>query len=215
VQFLIELGSDIDLQNTYGFFALQLAALRGLKEVVKILLGHGAKLDLQDQFGMTALHEAAEKGFEEIVKILIEHGSNIDLQDYEGKTPLHCAAEKGFKGIVKILIEHGSNIQLQDKDGKTAVDIAKDQNIVKLIIQLKGKTIKPARKKRKLNPESWDEGENCLKNKFTTHTRKRETSLSNRREREMGILSKSEPPSRGDCFLKKEHIFWLDFLIGT
>ena len=47
-----------------------MAALRGHKEVVELLLSHGAEVDATDNRGMTALQSAEQKGRDDIVELL-------------------------------------------------------------------------------------------------------------------------------------------------
>ena len=54
---------------------------------------------------------------------------------YDGKTQLHLACKNGYVEFVKDLLNLGVDINKQDIDGKTALHIAKNIEIVKLLIE--------------------------------------------------------------------------------
>jgi ankyrin repeat protein len=54
---------------------------------------------------------------------------------YDGKTQLHLACKNGYVEFVKDLLNLGVDINKQDIDGNTALHIAKNIEIVKLLIE--------------------------------------------------------------------------------
>jgi ankyrin repeat protein len=53
VKLCLELGADINRQNSMGLAAIHGAANRGSDNVIQFLAEHGAKLDLKDKEGRT------------------------------------------------------------------------------------------------------------------------------------------------------------------
>ena len=69
-------------------YLLSLAAILGLEDIVRSLLGHkDVDPNSQDADGDTALHCAARKGHESVVTLLMENKDvNVDLINAKGET---------------------------------------------------------------------------------------------------------------------------------
>ena len=63
---------------------MQLAAMKGHTETVKLLLEQGAQIEgVGGYFKQTPLHYAAENGHTETVKLLLEQGAKIEaVEEY-------------------------------------------------------------------------------------------------------------------------------------
>ena len=74
-------------------YPLHLAALKGNKEIVQILLDNGAKIDLRatNKDEATPLAWAAFLGQKDVVSLLIEAGAPINAIDANQYTPLDAA----------------------------------------------------------------------------------------------------------------------------
>lgn len=89
---LLKHGADPNLANkNTGLRPLDVAAVKSMLGVMKLLLANGANPNLQDASGMTALHYAVEAGDLMIVNLLMEHGANPYISDNHGLTPLRNA----------------------------------------------------------------------------------------------------------------------------
>jgi len=115
---------DIDQPLPEGDFALELAAIHGHVEIVRMLLEAGANPNQQDRSGLTALHVVCHEGGSdqslEIVRLLLaEAKARVDVQDSEGNTALHFAAEFGHHKHIALLIQHGAPIDTRNKLGAT------------------------------------------------------------------------------------------------
>ena len=102
--------------DIYQYDWINMAALNGQLDIVKVLVENGADVDVKDADNNTALHNATLRGHLEIVKLLIENSADVNAQDNDDQTALHIAAEFGYLEIVKRLIENGADINHPDDD---------------------------------------------------------------------------------------------------
>ncbi|KAH9865433.1 hypothetical protein J1614_009016 [Plenodomus biglobosus] len=112
VNFLADMGLDLDGTCSMGRTPLTLAAEKGHTMVVKLLLAKGAELARQSQNGGTALTWAAYYGRLETVRYLLEEGLDINHADNAGLTALAVASNAGYCEIVDFLISKGANVNI-------------------------------------------------------------------------------------------------------
>jgi ankyrin repeat protein len=82
----------VDARDAKGRTPLTLAASRGHKQPVSVLLEHGADINTTDEHLRTPLHQAAEGGYEPVVSLLLKAGAKPNVLDKNRDTPLHLAA---------------------------------------------------------------------------------------------------------------------------
>ena len=96
VNYLLDLGVDVNGRDEQGTTALTAAAWEGQTEVVRILLERGAEIDPQDELaGMTPLIWACWKGYGDTVGVLVEAGADVNLKDKNDRGGLMGAAWEG------------------------------------------------------------------------------------------------------------------------
>jgi ankyrin repeat protein len=108
---------------------LHVAARRGARPVVELLLGAGADVNRTNAWGQTPLHFASRAGrgrAEDISALLLARGARIDTQDAQGFTPLHAAAAHDKPELVAQLLEHGADVDARTNRGSTPLDLALD-----------------------------------------------------------------------------------------
>jgi hypothetical protein len=114
--------TQVELRNDKDESPLMLAALRGEKALVELLIWRDADVN---KSGWTPLHYAASSGQVGIAKLLLEHSAYIDAESPNATTPLMMAAMYGTPEVVKLLIEEGADLSLKNQLGMTALDFAK------------------------------------------------------------------------------------------
>lgn len=99
--------------------ALHLAATRGDKDILQILINAGAAIDVKSDSGMTLLHEAARGGSVEALRQILEYGVDIEAKNNVNRTPLAvaCCDPNGSEEIVRVLLAAGANVSVVDKRG--------------------------------------------------------------------------------------------------
>ncbi|KAL8728031.1 MAG: hypothetical protein Q9181_005487, partial [Wetmoreana brouardii] len=123
-------GADPNSSGPRGFCPLDIAALRGPLETVKLLLDHGATFGSNS----AALHAAAQGNVPDripIIAYLVEQGADIKglAADYPAPsealrsgrrgTPLHTAAKWGNQEAKTWLLEHGADPEARNELGET------------------------------------------------------------------------------------------------
>ena len=116
IKFLIEHNADLKKRTQEGKTALELAALYGNPENIKLLAQKGDEAEKQN-----ALVDAASSGSVTAVEALLGLGISSDARNANAETPLMMAAQGRHKNIINLLKEHGANINATTDKGKTAL----------------------------------------------------------------------------------------------
>jgi ankyrin repeat protein len=123
IEFLLDQGADLDLQDSDGWSALMEASANKNEYIVKFLLEKGANPNLQNKLGKTALIIAIKRAASlKIIELLLDNGANIHLKNEKGNSALKIARKCNQKQIIKMCrkrkFKHYSikNKQLYDKN---------------------------------------------------------------------------------------------------
>ena len=124
VNYLLQNGAYLDLEDRCGQRCLQFLVDRGLKtscEILSSLIRNGADIDARiNKMNQTLLMRASFHGGGDIrsekFRLLIENDANLDLQDKSGNTALHYAVNSRDKSV--ILVDAGAS-QLCNSQGLT------------------------------------------------------------------------------------------------
>ena len=100
VRFLIDKGSDINVQDADGLTPLMFAAMHGERDVIKLLLEKDAKTELTDKGGRTAAQIAYDCGRAETALALIAYEQNKrDMAEAKRQKDLQDEAEQAHVGL--------------------------------------------------------------------------------------------------------------------
>ena len=143
VAVLIEMkGCDINRGDCRGFTPLMLAAQRGNRGTVVLLLSEDdIHPDKRDNYGATPLSRASSNGHEGVVRLLLARDDvNPDKPDNYGGTPLWWASCMGREGVVRLLLARDDvNPDKPDNRGQTPLGIASgngNEGVVRLLLAL-------------------------------------------------------------------------------
>lgn len=136
VKTLVEAGADVN-ETTTGTSPLYSAINKGTKvSILDILLEGGADVNVGNtQTGETPLYLTAKQNRVILLERLIKAGADVQKARTDtGETPLHAAAKEGHEDIIQKLLKAGADKRIADKSGNTPADVAKNQEIFKLLM---------------------------------------------------------------------------------
>jgi ankyrin repeat protein len=97
----IEEGTDVNLQNKYGWTLLHIAIRRDRRDMVAYLLEKGADINKVDGVGWTPLMEAVMDDMTELCAFLVEKGADVTIANERGATAAMLVQKFGRESMVK------------------------------------------------------------------------------------------------------------------
>ncbi|RNJ59936.1 hypothetical protein D7B24_000653 [Verticillium nonalfalfae] len=126
--YMLELGIDLNAQNTDGESPLHVAASFGTRAQVELLLDRGADTSLLTLRGRTVFHLALLnpklRPCKALLARLFATDASQHIADRDGVLPIHLAAAQGWLATVEWLIEIGADIFSRDNQGRTPLHTA-------------------------------------------------------------------------------------------
>ncbi|MBK5483657.1 ankyrin repeat domain-containing protein [Peribacillus sp. TH16] len=101
---LIEVGADINTQDSEGRTATMIATYNNDVETAKILITAGADVNIQDDMKNNPFLYAGAEGYLEILKLTINVGVDPKITNRYGGTALIPASEHGYVNVIKELL---------------------------------------------------------------------------------------------------------------
>jgi ankyrin repeat protein len=131
--------------NDLGQTALILATINQQKDIVDYLLKQNADANAKDNTGKTALNYAVEETTKEmaipIALSLLDKNPDVNLPiilaDSSTTSLLLLATERNQKELVKKYLEKGAKTETTNKNGQTAIFLAKDPQILEMLLAAK------------------------------------------------------------------------------
>jgi len=120
---LIGNGAQLDVVDSAGRTAIDLAILSGRTQAAEVLVAAGAGYDASQLLLLAAQNDATDR---DIVRFLATHGANLEATDEQGNTPLIIATSRGNHRLVHHLVEQGAPINTRNTEGRSALDVASD-----------------------------------------------------------------------------------------
>lgn len=138
LKYLIQLRSDLNLQDKNGWTALHASAFNGNLPVVRLLAENGARVDAPDLLNQTPLFVAVYKGRLTVVQYLIASGASLTNRDMQGNTMLHQAAYRGHERMAALLLTNGADPNAKNDIGWTPLHravYARQTNMIKFLLR--------------------------------------------------------------------------------
>ena len=100
----------IDITNSQGDTALNLAVRYGNIQIVRLLIQQHANINTANHFGDTPLHTAAILGLPDIVNLLLAAGADENATNHDGNTAFQAAQEAGHLNVLPIFHQHQNQL---------------------------------------------------------------------------------------------------------
>jgi ankyrin repeat protein len=137
VNYLIDKGAKIEIQNNQGKTPLHLAATFDRKDAVAVLVKRGAALETRDPYGRTAFVLCArERGGVGTAKLLLDAGADINARDKFDETSLGLAAWRGKRELIDLLLEKGATVPAPGEQWGQLVSMSASKGLVSLFARL-------------------------------------------------------------------------------
>lgn len=133
VMLLIDSGTDLCVQNKYGYTALQCAirftpiTFLNCTYFLEMFLKDTSHVHLKNICGETAMTYAIHRSHLHTVIRLLQVGMNPNEQSIRGWTPLMVATHMGSLPIINVLLDAGADPTIRAKDGKTTSDMLNER----------------------------------------------------------------------------------------
>lgn len=121
---LIEAGADMNAKDKFESTPLELAAWRGYKGIVGVLIEKGVEIPVTGRKARMILVSACQAALDDLFRLQVEKGIDITSPDNSQGTLLHDAAKGGSPVIVATLTEKGLKADTKDKYGWTPMHYA-------------------------------------------------------------------------------------------
>ncbi|RPB18104.1 ankyrin, partial [Terfezia boudieri ATCC MYA-4762] len=103
LQLLLDMGADINEENSHGGTALLRAVYHNHLSCVKILIGRGADATISTHEGFSALDMAVRGLTDKTAKILVQAGASLTIRDKRQRTPCEHAWNLGENELAEYL----------------------------------------------------------------------------------------------------------------
>ncbi|XP_041357845.1 transient receptor potential cation channel subfamily A member 1-like [Gigantopelta aegis] len=109
LEFISQIGGDLDLQNNQGDTPLHIAVDEVQIDVINFLIDHGAATDILNNAKHAPIHLTVLSGNADLLKVLVQHDQvDVNLAGESGSTPLHYCAVTDHDKCAEILLEYGA-----------------------------------------------------------------------------------------------------------
>ncbi|KAF4035966.1 Ankyrin repeats (3 copies) [Phytophthora infestans] len=138
VEFLIDHGADMELQDKTGMTALLIDVMRiCLEKMRPTVLMRSWCVDVKSPAGLQRRVVHDRSTYREIdtsvLDLLLGYNASVNELDESGDTVLMNAVEYGLVKHVETLLEHGADAYILDRKGRSALDIACEHGFLDIV----------------------------------------------------------------------------------
>lgn len=99
----------LHMKTNEGLSAINIAAWRGDRAMVALLLKQGAEIDEKTKWGETPLHHAVTFGHLSVAEFLLSQGADAFMEDRLQRSPFQIAMQKGSEEMKKLFAPFSTN----------------------------------------------------------------------------------------------------------
>eukprot|EP01087_Luapelamoeba_hula_P009331 TRINITY_DN2404_c0_g2_i1.p1 TRINITY_DN2404_c0_g2~~TRINITY_DN2404_c0_g2_i1.p1 ORF type:complete len:396 (+),score=69.76 TRINITY_DN2404_c0_g2_i1:80-1267(+) len=134
----IEKGADIHYEDSNKRTALHIAAYKGYRPIVKLLLANGANVDAEDRWKQTPIDSALAKDHTEIASYLRSVKARAkarEMANWAQKINT-AAARNDMAELKRLLARPGATANCQDREGRTPLHKAVNKGHLEVVTYL-------------------------------------------------------------------------------
>ena len=138
VEYLIEKGAGLEMQNHMGFSPIHYAAMGGKTINILRLIELGADVLKESYEKESAIHLAVKNGHARAVQLLLEHGADAMTRNDLSFTPVMLAAQNGHLETIQVLLRNRGSVNVGAKNSRMLLHCAAEgdhTDVVKCILQ--------------------------------------------------------------------------------
>ncbi|OJH31057.1 Ankyrin repeats (3 copies) [Wolbachia endosymbiont of Armadillidium vulgare] len=120
MNFLIENGADVNIEDYFRMPPIYYAVTKGTTEMIELLIDKKARISGYFSYAReerTLVGWAIDENSPEKVEVLLKRGASpngkFDLYDHSQDSCLHAAVKKNYLRIVELLIIHHADVNVQ------------------------------------------------------------------------------------------------------
>eukprot|EP01112_Ceratiomyxa_fruticulosa_P008873 TRINITY_DN2301_c0_g1_i1.p1 TRINITY_DN2301_c0_g1~~TRINITY_DN2301_c0_g1_i1.p1 ORF type:complete len:431 (-),score=113.14 TRINITY_DN2301_c0_g1_i1:33-1325(-) len=130
VQFLVQIGVKIDLQDRFGNFPIDYAIHKKNTQIAKLLI-NPTNINNVDKLGQTLLFKSIQRGNIELAKFLLQNNA-LDLNERDRDSLIDCAVQNNQTEVIKLLV-NSNNINNTNRNGHTLLHIITQKGDIELV----------------------------------------------------------------------------------
>lgn len=119
--FLDEQRVPVDVVDTSGDTALNIASWNGHLKVCEELIRHFCNINLRNSKGWSPSHSAASQNRAETIRLLAKHGASVSSKTVAGIQPIHLAAATNSVDVIRTL--HELFVEEEKTTGKPVIGL--------------------------------------------------------------------------------------------
>lgn len=144
MQYLFDLGVNVNMSDEHGETPLFDCARKGKLDIAKLLLSKFASVNIENRQGELPIHLASFKGDLDMIKLLVESGAFLNKKTAEDKLPVHYAILGGKYEVVSYLLKESKQSWfMKDFHNNSLLHYATKTSNIKMIELLLNQNLDP------------------------------------------------------------------------
>lgn len=136
VEKLVNVGAEIDNENSKGYTPLYLSIRRKCSDTTRFLINKGSDVNFRTKSGRSLLHIAVLENDIESIDQITQIGGLVNSEDSDQHTPLFDAVRLNYTDIVDFLLERGANVDFISSRGNPLLHLAVTEGLLHAVIKL-------------------------------------------------------------------------------
>ncbi len=145
-ELLIKKGAKVSIAGKGNQAPIHIAAHKGNYKIVELLLANGVDVNGRGGNSLTpldyAIHCSSPTRRLQTVKLIVKYQADINKCDFSGWSPVYRCSRFNMPQVLSFLLKRGAKVNIKDNSGRTALDMAKNDEIKKILLKYGAKYAK-------------------------------------------------------------------------